>query len=159
MDFSNINDYKIIWGFKHHWDQPEDESRLISIFNDQDLVKFHENKHLWTGCFGCMSVITHDHLTHINNKYDISKLLDLVLNRYNRCSFERVIACILQINNPSETILGDIFDYINNDQQCANNYFFEDIEASSTKTRLQLAQYSPLDIPTILGVLKFLCHR
>ena len=75
-----------------------------------------------------MSVITHDYLTHINNKYDISKLLDLVLNRYNRCSFERVIACILQINNPSETILGDIFDYINNNQQCANNYFSEGID-------------------------------
>lgn len=128
MDFSNINDYKIIWGFRHDWDQPEDESRLISVFNDQDLVKFHENEHLWTGCFGCMSVITHDYLTHINNKYDISKLLDLVLNRYNRCSFERVIACILQINNPSETILGDIFDYINNNQQCANNYFSEGID-------------------------------
>lgn len=128
IDFSNIDKYKIIWGFKHDWDQPKDECRIISIFNDQDLVKFHENKHLWTGCFGCMSVITHDHLTHINNKYDISKLLDLVLNRYNRCSFERVIACILQINNPSETILGDIVDYINNDKQYTNDFFFEDID-------------------------------
>jgi hypothetical protein len=60
-----------------------------------------------------MVVITHDYLTFINNKYDISKLLDYILNRYNRMSFERVIACILQINNPSETILGDINTYSN----------------------------------------------
>ena len=43
-----------------------------------------------------MTIITHDYLTYINNKYDISKLLDYVLNKYNRSSFERVIACLLQ---------------------------------------------------------------
>ena len=70
-----------------------------------------ENKKLWKGCFGGMSIITHDYLTLINNKYDISKLLDCILTRYNRCSFERVIACLLQINVKNEPLLGDIKKY------------------------------------------------
>ena len=58
-----------------------------------------------------MTIITHDYLTYINNKYDISKLLDYVLNRYNRCSFERVIACLLQKEGKNETLLGNIQNY------------------------------------------------
>jgi hypothetical protein len=97
---------------------------MINVFNDLELKEFYENKNLWTGCFGSMSIITHDYLTHINNKYDISKLLDYVLNRYNRCSFERVIACLLQKegNQKIQILLGDITDY------CENNITFNEID-------------------------------
>jgi hypothetical protein len=81
------------------------------LFNDKELLNFYETKNLWVGCFGGMSIITHDYLTDINNRYDISKLLNCILNRYNRCSFERVIACLLQINEKKETILGEILTY------------------------------------------------
>jgi hypothetical protein len=47
------------------------------------------------------------------NKYDISKLLNHVLNRYNRCSFERVIACLLQKEGTKEMLLGNIHKYCN----------------------------------------------
>ena len=106
-----MNKYKIIWNFDHHWDQIEDETTMIKLFNDEELLQFYENKDLWKGCFGGMSIINHDFLTSINNKYDISKLLDCVLTRYNRCSFERVIACLLQINEKRETLFGNIFKY------------------------------------------------
>ena len=84
---------------------------MIKLFNDDELLKFYENKDLWVGCFGCMSIIKHDYLTFVNNKYDISKLLNSVLTRYNRCSFERVIACLLQINYKIESLLGNIHEY------------------------------------------------
>ena len=58
-----------------------------------------------------MSIIKHDYLEFINTKYDISKLLDYVKTRYNRCSFERVLACLLQKNRKKETLLGDIMGY------------------------------------------------
>ena len=58
-----------------------------------------------------MSIITHDYLTFINSKYEISKLLNVVLNRYNRCSFERVIACLLQRHVVRDSLLGDIHKY------------------------------------------------
>jgi hypothetical protein len=106
-----VTTYKFLWEFEHQCDQPEDETRMIDIFNDLELKQFYENKSLWKGCFGGMSIITHDYLTHVNTKYNISKLLDCVLNRYNRCSFERVIACLLQKEGKKETLLGNIHTY------------------------------------------------
>ena len=109
--YMNVNKYKILWDFEHHWDQIEDETNMINLFNDKELLSFYETKDLWKGCFGCMSIITHDYLTYINNKYDISKLLDVITSRYNRCSFERVIACLLQKHQQNEPLFGDIFNY------------------------------------------------
>ena len=118
----SVEKYKFIWEFEHWCDQIEDERRMIDILNDLELKDFYEKKELWKGCFGCMSIITHEYLSHINNKYDISKLLDLVLNRYNRCSLERVIACILQKEGKKETLLGNIHKY------CEWGIHFNDID-------------------------------
>tara|TARA_Y100000389_G_scaffold73260_1_gene69924 strand:- start:64 stop:768 length:705 start_codon:yes stop_codon:yes gene_type:complete len=109
----SVKKYKLLWDFEHTWDQIDDETRMISIFNNLELKEFYENKNLWKGCFGCMSIITHDYLVFINNKYNISKLLDCVLNKHNRQSFERVIGCLLQKHGEKETLLGDIHKYGN----------------------------------------------
>jgi hypothetical protein len=106
-----VEKYRFIWDFDHDWDRPDDEIRMINVFNDLELTEFYNNKHLWTGCFGGMSIITHDYLTFINNKYDISKLIDCVLNRDNRYSFERVFACLLQKEGNQITLLGNIHKY------------------------------------------------
>jgi hypothetical protein len=110
IDFS-VDNYKMLWEFDHWCDQIEDETRMIDVCNDIYLKRFHEDKNLWKGCFGGMSVIKHNYLIFINSKYDISKLLDCVLNRYNRMSFERVLACLLQANGKKETLLGNIHKY------------------------------------------------
>jgi len=111
IDF-NVTNYKIIWDFPHHWDQIEDETKMIKCFDNEELLAFYENKSLWKGCFGGMTVITHEFLQYINSKYDISKLLELVVTRYNRCSFERVISCLLQKEIKNETLIGDIVEYL-----------------------------------------------
>ncbi len=110
IDF-NVYKYKLMWDFEHNWDQIEDETIMIDAFNDLELKEFYENKSLWKGCFGGMSIITHDYLSFINSKYDISKLLNYVLTRFNRMSFERVIACLLQINGTKASLLGNIHQY------------------------------------------------
>ena len=110
IDF-NVDKYKLLWDFEHNWDQIEDETNIIKLFNDKELLNFYENKNLWKGCFGGMTIITHDYLMYVNNKYDISKLLGCILTRYNRCSFERVISCLLQKNEKKETLLGNIHSY------------------------------------------------
>ena len=107
IDF-NVDNYKMIWDIPHNWDQIEDETKMIKIFNDEKLLKFYENKTLWKGCFGAMSIIKHDFLKNINDKYDLNKLLNCVLNRF---SFERVIACLLQLHNKKQTLLGNINNY------------------------------------------------
>jgi hypothetical protein len=111
IDFS-VEKYAMIWEFEHTWDQIADETKMIHVFNDAELLKFYENKSLWKGCFGGMVVITHDFLKELNKKYKIRKLLDHVLNRQNRRSFERVIACLLQTTYPKTTLYGTIQSYM-----------------------------------------------
>jgi hypothetical protein len=107
----SVNKYKLIWEFEHYYDNIEEETKMLNLFNDTDLLNFHENKDLWKGCFGGMSIITHDYLIDINNQYDISKLLECILTRGDRCCFERVFACLLQKNEKKETLLGNIHNY------------------------------------------------
>lgn len=112
----NVNDaktdkFKILWEFEHDWDQIEDETVMINSFNNTELKEFYENKDLWKGCFGGMSIIKHDFLLHLHYKYDLHKLLELVRTRYNRMSFERVIACLLQKEGNKETLFGNIHRY------------------------------------------------
>jgi hypothetical protein len=88
-------------------------------FKDIDLFNFYNNKNLWKGCFGGMSFISHNYLEKINNKYDISLLLKKVRTRFNRQSFERVIAVLLEYEyglnheHRKESMFGDIHDYCN----------------------------------------------
>jgi hypothetical protein len=112
IDF-NIEEYQIIWDFEHTWDQIEDETNIIKIFNDEKLYNFYNNKTLWTGCFGGMTIIRYDYLKSINNKYNLDLLLNKILSRHNRCSFERIIAVLLQINsnNKNNVLLGNIHKY------------------------------------------------
>jgi hypothetical protein len=111
IDIANVKKYKLLWDFEHYWDHIEDETNMIKLYNNEELLNFYNNKYLWKGCFGGMSIITHDYLTFINSKYDISKLLDCVLTRFNRCSFERIIGCLLQKYEKKETLLADIHSY------------------------------------------------
>jgi hypothetical protein len=113
IDVTDVKDYKILWSFEHHWDEPEKETIMINLFNDNELFSFYENKDLWKGCFGGMSIITHEYLTFVNSKYEISKLLDVILNRVNRHSFERAIGCLLQKHVVNISLLGDIHQYCN----------------------------------------------
>jgi hypothetical protein len=109
---------------------------MINLFNDVDIINFYMNKSLWKGCFGGMSVITHDFLTIVSKKYDIDKLLDVVLTRYNRSSFERVIGCILEKEHQSCIILNNasnksIYAYISggniSNKEYYSDTFFGDI--------------------------------
>lgn len=108
----SVDRYQITWDFEHVYDQIEPETKVIKMFNDDKLLKFYEDKSLWTGCFGGMTTITHDFLTHVNNKYNLSILLSSILTRHDRMSFERVIACLLQIEAPQVTRFGNILRYI-----------------------------------------------
>jgi len=109
---TNVETYRPLWSFEHKWDQIEDEKRMLDVYNDCDLKDIHDNKDLWKGIFGAMSIISHNYLTHVNNKYEICKLIDCVRKRFNRSSFERVLACLLQISSQKvEPLFGDIHKY------------------------------------------------
>ena len=110
-DLEKVTSYKMLWEFEHHWDQIEDETRMIHTFQDDRLTNFYENKAGWTGCFGCMAVIQYDYMRHMHKTYSIEKLLNCVKTRYNRSSFERVIACLMQLHVRNEPLFGNIHKY------------------------------------------------
>jgi len=112
IDF-NVDDYKMLWSFKHKYNNGFSGlvSQILSIFNDTELNNHYNNKKLWNGCFGAMCVITYDYLSLINNKYNLDKLLKYITNRKMRMCFERIIGCLLQINNPYKSLLGHIHNY------------------------------------------------
>lgn len=104
--------YKILWNFDHEHDQPEDQMKMIEVFNDSELKEFYLDYSKWKGCFGCMTMISYDFLQKVNQKYDFSLLIDLITCRYNRCSFERVIGCILQKEYYFTTLFGNYYIYL-----------------------------------------------
>jgi methyltransferase-like protein len=133
IDF-NVDKYKLIWDFEPDLKPDEDESDMIKIFDNPELNAFYENKSLWKGCFGAMSIITYDFLQLVNNKYDLSKLLHRITNRNNRCSFERVIACLLQMEYRRETLLGNIYRYCPWGILFDQKYIFDDLPITKVWT-------------------------
>ena len=124
--------YKFLWHFPQHcWDIDEEILPLIqSLDNHANLVDFYHAK-VWNGCFGGISLINHDFLTHVNNKYNISNLLSKITTRTDRCSFERVVACMFQCENKNMDfgILGGIHSY------CTWGYSFEEYMNDSTTSK------------------------
>ena len=98
IDF-NVDKFSFLWHFEHSWDQINDETKMISVFNNSNLTKFYHNKSLWKGCFGAMSIIQYEFLKYVNDKHNLELLIPYITSRYNRTSFERVIACLLSFNH------------------------------------------------------------
>ena len=108
----HVDKYKITWDFEHKWDIIPYETMMINLFKDENLLNFYQNKSLWVGCFGGMTTITYDFLMQVNNKYNLRLLLNVILTRYDRMCFERIIACLLQIEAPQTTRCGYIHNYM-----------------------------------------------
>jgi hypothetical protein len=125
-------DYKIIWDFNNKYiHNATDVRAMISLFNDKELCSFFEERknQVFRGCFGGMVIITHDYLQLINNKYNLSLLLEHIKTRSNRMSFERVLGCILQKQKKRPPLLGDVFKYFSliNWDRDIKKYTFENI--------------------------------
>jgi hypothetical protein len=113
----NVKNYRILWHFeKESISDPESfhsQKNMILKMDNSKLIHFYNTKDtgLWQGCFGAMSVITYDYLKQIDSEFRISCLIPHILCRNDRCAFERVLACLLQINYKSRSILGCIHTY------------------------------------------------
>jgi hypothetical protein len=107
-----IDDYKMLWTFKHIYNKPYEEKRILSkMRNSQKLIDLYDNQSLWSGCFGAMSIINHEYLKLINETFDLSTLIPHIQTRSERMCFERVIACLLHSFRKNESLFGDIHNY------------------------------------------------
>ena len=111
INFNIKENYKFIWDFSHQWDNTINDIKLIKVFKNQDLLQFYKNKDLWRGCFGGMCIISYNYLLAIDNHYPFQKLINIIITREDRCSFERILGCLLSKLNKSKPLLGDIHKY------------------------------------------------
>jgi hypothetical protein len=84
--------------------------------NSAGILDLYQQSHLWSGCFGVMSVISHDFLSLIATKYGLFKLLNYVTDRSKRMALERVFGVICYQENklsyrPTIVLFGNIFRY------------------------------------------------
>jgi len=109
----NVDDYKLLWSFEHKFNRKYQSivPKILKVFNDPYLIDCYNNKQLWKGCFGAMSIVSHEYLSFINSKYNLDKLLNYITNRNMRMCFERIIGCLLQIHKPYKCLLGNIHHY------------------------------------------------
>ena len=109
----NVDTYRMLWNFPNNiCSNYQDQVHILSqLDNHKELIEFL-NMNTWDGCFGSMCVIRYDYLHAINERYNISKLLPVITNRYNRQTFERVISILLSKNNKTEPFFGCIFRYM-----------------------------------------------
>jgi hypothetical protein len=68
----------------------------------------------WNGCFGVQAFITHDFLTSITNKYKLNNLVNVIHNRRDRCSLERIFGLIFCLEYSKLTAVKSAFGDISN---------------------------------------------
>ena len=124
QEVNSVNNVKFLWHFKNRYDDNagkeiyfihqlkynhnEDKNSLINVYLQRDK---------WLGCFGVMSVITYDFLNVLVDKYNVFSLLNIVKNREERCSLERVFSILCYVNSNyftnenSPSIFGEILEY------------------------------------------------
>ena len=69
----------------------------------------------WIGNFGVQGFINYNFLNYINNKYNITNLLNVVKNKSDRCSLERLFGIIFSSNSKkkfkNKSLFGNIHSY------------------------------------------------
>jgi len=115
IDFGKENHF--LWSFEHHWDHLYDYNPIIENLNKTELVKeVFNNKSLWKGCYGVMSVLSHDFLCEIEKKFNLFNLINFIECREDRMKLERIFAVLFTLCNKSynietKSLFGDIHIY------------------------------------------------
>ena len=117
----NIDENKkvqFLFEFEHYWDNIYKEAEFINLLdNNQKILEFHHNKHLWKGCFGVMSIIDHDFLKIIVEKYNIFILFNHLKCRDDRSCLERIFAVLCSYEDKTliknSSMFGNIHMFIN----------------------------------------------
>lgn len=89
--------------------------KIIKQLNDNDNYTNLMSSHDWMGCFGVQCVIRHSFISHIQSKYNVFNLLQVVKNRSDRCCLERIMGVLFYQEFPGlaniHSLLGHIFSY------------------------------------------------
>jgi hypothetical protein len=125
---NNNNKVVSLWYFGNNDSELEHVLDIANNLNHSEIIKqklLEWNKNTWRSCFGVMSLINHNFLNEIVEKYNLFNLIDVIKNRSDRCALERIIGVIFYIEtNNTKTIFGDIskIHQRSNDSYSYNHY-------------------------------------
>lgn len=113
------NDYTPLWTFKSYvyFKNLESNIKLIinELNNNDEINNCFENRMMWFGNFGAMSIISHKRISDINNKFNFFDILvKEIYTRERRMSLERILPiCNILMNSDEyiEPLFGDIHDW------------------------------------------------
>ena len=128
-DFSKLNDnVGLLWYFYNNDSELVNILRIADRLNNNEIIKKHIinwNKNEWLSCFGVQSYINHDFLVRLQNKYNITNLLEVVKTRSDRCALERIFGILFfWKTNTNKSLLGCINN--NNNKSGSNNYTYDE---------------------------------
>ena len=110
IDFDKVQDVMFLWDFTHDWDNTSLETSIIQrIDSTGKLLDLYNQKHIWPGCYGGMSILTWDFLDTIF-KYLVN-LGPCIKTRNDRMAFERLFACICAPETSVSAMFGDIHEW------------------------------------------------
>ena len=116
IDFNLENEpIKFLWEFSNTYiHDPDRERELMKHLNYyNELVDLYNKTTTWMGCFGLMSVIQHDFLKNIVDKYNLFNLLNYITIRYDRCCFERIFAVVCNMEYKPTHLIGNVDNMYN----------------------------------------------
>ena len=115
-----------LWHFTADTENVDNSMRIISglknggiirkmLKTDSTLIILGKSPE-WNGCFGIQSMITHECLQHLQNRFNFLNLIHYIHNRPDRCCFERIFACMIYSQYPAlkkcPSLFGNIFNYL-----------------------------------------------
>lgn len=96
VDENNTEDIRFIWSFNScvKQDIGLEINLLRNLNHSEKLIEIYNNDSLWKGCFSVLSMIRHDFITRLVEKYNFLVLLDHIKCRHDRMCLERVFAVL-----------------------------------------------------------------
>ena len=101
IDISKVT-VKFFYYFNNHrpsWNNEPFENVFNNFYNNisditkrENIKKFSNNRNKWLGCWGVMSVISHDYLVDMNNKTCFIEMCKYVKDRTDRMIMENIFA-------------------------------------------------------------------
>jgi len=96
VDDNIKDDVRFLWSFHSFIKENVSlENELMRKLNHSEkLIDIYKNESLWKGCFSVLSMISHDFLSRLVEKYNFFVLLDHIKCRLDRMCLERVFAVL-----------------------------------------------------------------
>ena len=133
-----------LWHHSYDKENLDNLLRLSSVLNNNQILtkKITNNFNIlglnsdaFNLCFGAQAYIKLGFLEHLQHKYNISKMVNVIHNRPDRCSFERILGLLFCQEYPKMlkicSLFGDIFTHY-----CAFSYNYRQYKEDLKKGRV-----------------------